>query len=74
MLCISTSFQVLHALKIWSKHFFGHFQPFLFISNIFSDFLLEIRKKLLKTSILMDFFIMNFNIIFDDEYDYAFLK
>ena len=48
MLCISTSFWVLHAPKSWLKPFFDVFQPFLFISNFFSDFAPEINKKLLK--------------------------
>ena len=49
VLCISTSFWVLHAPKSWSKHFF---QPFfnLFCSfqSFFSDFTAEINKKHLK--------------------------
>ena len=37
VLCISTSFRVLHATKNW-LNYFSHFQPFLLILNLFHLF------------------------------------
>ena len=34
-MCNLTSFRVLHAPKSWSKPFLGHFQPFMFLLNVF---------------------------------------
>ena len=49
MLCISTSFWVLRALKSWSKPFFSVvFPPFCSFQSFFSDFTAEITKKRLK--------------------------
>ena len=52
-LCISTSFQVLHAPKNWLKHFFQpfstsfvHFKPFSVISH------LKLAKTILKWTIV----------------------
>ena len=49
LLCILTSFEVLHTPESWLKHFF---QPvltfFVYFSPFFSDFRPEIKKKHLK--------------------------
>ena len=45
LLCILTSFQVLHTTQSWSEYFFGRFQPFLFISYVFSDFSTQNKKN-----------------------------
>ena len=44
VLCILTSFRVMHASESWSKHFFGAiFNLFCSFQTFFSDFLLEIN-------------------------------
>ena len=49
LLCISTSFWVLHAPKSWSNYFFSYiFNLFCSFQTFFSDFTPEINKKRLK--------------------------
>ena len=52
MLCISTSFQVLHALKSWLKYFSCPFSTFCVdFQMFFSDFSSQNKKKHLENCI-----------------------
>ena len=52
LLCISTSFRVLRPPECWSKYFFLYdFNLFCSFLMFFSDFLPEIKKKVLKNSV-----------------------